>query len=307
MQVTKQPHVYEVFASVGAASLLEFRSQFQRLHDESPLRAAKLFLYYLGCRGLDPIAQAMAFWATSGTMYISLLLDTSEARADSLSPEIASHALPHLNELDPQFLFKLARSMAALTEPAALLRALTLAPALGDYSILIPWLRSLVHHSNTHVRSRAAKILCQLRPNKGLLSRHMQSPDPRVRASVMEALWQPKILPPANDILPLFRSALADPNHRVVANALVGLYRFGETDALLKMIALSSDKQHMFRAATAWAMGVVDDSRAVPILRQLRFDPSFTVRQRAATSLHTLLPLETDIYDTVSDLQVLPA
>lgn len=292
MQIAKQPEIYEVFASVGAASLLEFRRQYQRLHDEAPVRAGKLFLYYLACRGLDPLAHAMGFWATSGTTYIALLLDTHADSSGGISIEIACNAAPLLSQVDEQFLFKLARSMAALTDPAAILRALRIAPSLGDYSILIAWIRTLIHHSDSRVRSRAAKLLCQLRPNKGLIDRHLHSPDPRIRASVLEVLWQPQIMGPGESPLPLLHSALDDTNHRVVANALVGLYRAGETDAIHRMIALSLNKRHLFRAATAWAMGVVDDSRALPVLRHLTADPSFTVRLRASTSLFSISPVE---------------
>jgi HEAT repeat protein len=104
----------------------------------------------------------------------------------------------------------------------------------------------------------------------------------------MEALWQPTAVEVAQDVLPFFRIALADPNHRVVANALVGLYRLGETEALQKMIVHCSDGQHLFRAAMAWAMGVIDDTRAVPTLKNLSVDRSFTVRQRASSSLLSL-------------------
>jgi HEAT repeat protein len=288
MQIVEQPRVYEVFGSAAAASLQEFRRQFQAVHSQTPLRAVKLFLYYLGTRGLDPVSESMAFWSTSGTTYISVLLATGPLLAESLSPEIAANAIALLPRLDPQFLFKFARSAAALREVEEILHALRLAPALGDYSILIPWLRALIQSSNLRLRSRAAKLLCQLRPNKGLIDRHLHSSDPRIRAAVMEALWQPKVLDTTEDVLPFFRTALTDSNHRVVANALVGLYRLGETDALNSMIAHCADKQHLFRAAMAWAMGVVEDARAVPSLLHLTLDRSYTVRQRATNSLATL-------------------
>jgi hypothetical protein len=288
MQIVEQSRAHEVFGSTGAASFKEFRRQFQEVYRKTPLRAVKLFLYYLGTRGLDPISEAMAFWAASGTSYILVLLDVGPAAADSLSTEIAAGAIALLPRLDPQFLFKFARTVAAFKEPDAILRALHLAPALGDYSILIPWLRSLLQSSNLRLRSRAAKLLCQLRPNKSLLDRLLHSPDPRIRAAVMEALWQAKALDPTEIVLPFFRTALADTNHRVVANALVGLYRLGDTEALNQMINHCADKQHLFRAAMAWAMGEVEDARAVPSLLNLTFDRSYTVRQRASNSLAAL-------------------
>ena len=181
MQIVEHARIYEVSASAGYASLLEFRRQFQELYRQAPLRAIRLFLHYLGTRGFDPISESMAFWATSGTTYISVLLDAAPLSTDSLAPEIMSGAIALLPRLDPQFLFKFARSCAALKEQEAILHALQLAPSLGDYSILIPWLRSLIQSSNLRLRSRAAKLLCQLRPNKTLIDRHLHSPDPRIR------------------------------------------------------------------------------------------------------------------------------
>jgi hypothetical protein len=300
MQITLKPPAYQALSFGGTESLLEFRRQFQILHDTSPIRAIRLFLYYLGSRGLDPLAHSMAFSATSGTMYISLLLDGSPENGvgtenvDSLSPKIASNAMALLSQLDPQFLFKFARNLGALTHPDAVLRGLHLVPAMGDYSIVIPWLRTLTEHSDVRIRARATKLLCVLRPNTGLINRYLQSADARIRSSAVEALWNPKVIETFADVLPALRSAAGDPNHRVAANALVGLYRFGETEALFKMIALCSKKQHLFRAAMAWAMGFVDDSRAVPTLRNLTHDQSFTVRKRASFSLSSLAPLPDD-------------
>jgi hypothetical protein len=265
--------------------LSEFRRQFQELHENSPLRAIKLFFLYLESRGLDDSSRAMAFFSTSGNTYISLLLDAGSNQPETLSVEGAVKIIPLLISADPQFLFKFATSLAALTDPASILGGLTLVPALGDYSIMIPWLRSLSAHSDTRVCSRAAKLLCQLRPSKGLIDRYLQSHDARVRAAVMEALWNPKAIHVNDVTLHVLRSAVADPHHRVAINALVGLYRLGEIESLHKLLALCSSKQHLFRAATAWALGAIQDSRAIPALRKLTLDHSFTVRQQAANSL----------------------
>gem|GEM_PF-2740049 len=275
----------------GAETLAEFFRQFQLLYNNSPLRAIKLFLLYLDSHGLDPVARCMASLATEGGIYVSLLLETDHACADSLSSEAAARTLPLLLDLDSQFLLKFAKNVGNLKKPEAILHALYLVPGLVDYSILIPWLRSLCEHSDVKVRSRAVKLLCQLRPNKGMIHHYLQSQDPRVRAGVMEALWNPKALRADHDLLGFLKSALSDSNHRVVVNALVGLYRLGETESLQKMLAMCSNKQHLSRAATAWGMGEVEDSRAIPALRQLTQDRSFTVRQRASSSLLILASL----------------
>jgi hypothetical protein len=283
-------YLHEFNASIASGRLNEFRGRFQRLYENAPIRAVKYFLYYAATVGFDPISEAMAFWATSGTLYISILLDTEAANSGRLALKNATQSLPVLGLFDRQFYFKFAYSVAALTNADTILRALHLAPALGDYSILIPWLRGLEKNSDSRVRARAAKLLCQLRPNNGNIQRHMQSTDGRVRASALEALWDSKNVVRDGDAFRFFRSALTDSHHRVVANALVGLYRLGELEAIHKMISLSSNKQHLFRAAMAWAMGVVEDSRAIPTLETMKADRCYAVRQRAHHSLATLSP-----------------
>ena len=272
----------------GDPSVADFRTQFQMVHERAPIRAIKLFFYYLSARGVDAVAHEMAFWATSGNMYVGMLLDTDVLDQETIPLSTATQILPLLLLVDAQFLIKLARTIAALKDPAAVLRALRLVPALGDYSILIPWLRSLDSHSDSRIRSLSAKPLCQLRPSSGLIKHHLQSRDARVRASIMEALWNAHVHRSDQQVVRYLRTAVEDENHRVVANALVGLYRLGESQALEKMIALCSTKQQLFRAAMAWAMGVVDDSRAVPSLQRLARDPSFIVRKRAKSSLEAL-------------------
>jgi len=280
--------VHEVFASIGADSLADFETRYREMYEASPLRAVRLFLYYLSVRGLDPLADVMAYWAASGTLHISVLLDTNVLDKESITPAVAYHAMPFLPELDPRFLYKFATTVAALEDVVAIQRALRLVPALFDYSILIPWLRTLSGHSDARVKSRAVKLLCQVRPSSGQIKRTLESRDDRVRASVIEALWNPRMTRKDQEVRSILQAAVNDPSHRVVANALVGLYLMGDSDALQKMIELCEAKNHLFRAAMAWAMGVVEDLRAVPALQRLALEPSFIVRQRAANSLLAL-------------------
>jgi hypothetical protein len=280
--------VHEVFASIGAESLADFETRYRQMYEACPLRAVRLFLYYLSVRGLDPLADVMAYWAASGTLHISVLLDTDVLDKESVTPAVAYHAIAFLPDLDPRFLYKFATTVAALEDVVAIQRALRLVPALCDYSILIPWLRTLCGHSDARVKSRAVKLLCQLRPSSGQIRRTLESRDDRVRASAIEALWNPRMTRKDQEVRNILQAAVNDPSHRVVANALVGLYLLGDREALQKMIELCEAKNHLFRAAMAWAMGVVEDLRAVPALQRLAQEPSFIVRQRAANSLLAL-------------------
>lgn len=271
-----QPSIHERFDALASADLAKFREFFRRMHKLFPQEAAESCLWYIGAHGLDKAAQAMAYWISADATYITVLLD-----AESLPVEVASKAIAVVRNVDSQFYIRFLKSAAALESPAAIVHGLALLPAMGDYSILIPWLRTLSQSLDERVRARSTKLLCELRPNKTLIERQLQSDNPRIRSGALEALWQA----PIPESAALLRSSLTDSHHRVVGNALVGLYKVGESDALDKMVELSKHKDQLFRAAMAWAMGVAKDARAIPALQELTRDRSYMVRKRALTSL----------------------
>ena len=246
------------------------------MHKLFPAEAAEACLLYIAAHGLNAAAQSMTYWLTADATYMSVLLDL-----ESLPVETALKAVGIVKNVDPQFFVRFLKATVAVSSSPLIIRALALLPAMGDYGILIPWLRSLAQSSDNRVRARSTKLLCELRPNRSLIERQLQSTDPRVRAGAIEALWQ-AIIPDAEVLL---RSVFTDTHHRVVANALVGLYRVGAADALPEMMKWSAHKDHLFRASMAWAMGFVKDARAVPTLQELTRDRSHMVRKRALASL----------------------
>jgi hypothetical protein len=200
-----------------------------------------------------------------------------------VAPEVARKAFAVLKTVDPSFIINFLKASDRISSPQAILRALSVVPGLGDYSILIPWLRKLCIHADERVRSRSIKLFCELRPNKALIERQMQSDEPRVRANAIEALWHSRTL----DATAFFKSATSDVNHRVVGNALVGLHLQGDPSAVTKMIELSQSPDPLFRAAMAWCFGFIRDERAISVLDVLSKDASARVRKRALASLQT--------------------
>jgi hypothetical protein len=225
----------------------------------------------------------MAFWLSSQGKYINILFES-----DAVPADVACKVLATLKTVDEAFLVRFVKAAEQITAPLAILRAMSLVPGLGDYSILIPWLRKLCDHTDRRVKSRAVKLLCEVRPNKALVERQLLSNDPRVRANAIEALWASR----SPDSIALFQVAASDPNHRVVGNALIGLYLQGHPSALAKMIEASQSPDPLFRAAMAWCFGFIRDERCIPLLEGLLKDPSIVVRKRAERSLaQTLTPL----------------
>ncbi len=116
------------------------------------------------------------------------------------------------------------------SSPQAVARALALLDGLKDYSVLFPWLRGLTACADERIRSQAVKAFCKLRSNTAVILRQLKAEDGRVRANAIEALWMIQT-PEAADI---FREALGDRHHRVVVNALIGLYRQNDPSAFEK-------------------------------------------------------------------------
>jgi hypothetical protein len=166
-----------------------------------------------------------------------------------------------------------------------LCRALDLIEKIGYYNDVLPWLCALTEKGGERVRSKAAKLLCKAMPRKPLVERLLKSNDARVRANAVEALWFHQ----TPDATAIFRQALSDPSHRVVVNALIGLYHQHDSLAMQQLIELSNHPSQMFRTAALWGFLCLQDDRAIGPLKSLVQDPSDVVRDKANNVLAKLL------------------
>jgi hypothetical protein len=196
----------------------------------------------------------------------------------------AIHAALILRRNDPQLFFSTFASLCSTLDEGSserLFRALELLDSLGYYDALLPWLRALTENAHARVRSKAAKLLCKAVPKKLLIERQLRSEDSRVRANAIEALWFYQ----TSESAIIFRNALSDPCHRVVVNALIGLYRQKDDTAMQKLIALSQHPSELVRAAVIWAFVQLDDDRAIAPLKSLVNDSCEVIREKAAHAL----------------------
>jgi hypothetical protein len=273
---TQGASIPNLLADMASGTLADFAAQFARLRKMFPDEVAEACLHFIASHEISPAGRNMAFWLSSQGKYINILFES-----DSVPSDVACKALATLKTVDEVFLVRFLRAAEQVTAPLAMLRAMSLVPGLGDYSILIPWLRKLCDHADRRVKSRAVKLLCEVRPNKALVERQLLSNDSRVRANAIEALWASF----SPDSIALFQAAESDPNHRVVGNALIGLYLQGKPSALAKMIELSRSPDPLFRGAMAWCFGFIHEQCCIPLLEGLLKDPSVVVRKRAERSL----------------------
>jgi hypothetical protein len=265
------------YARTDAARFTVF---FRRMRISDPEDCALGCLQHLSESGDPQISRQMTLWLCSGVEYIGRVFDPQIAPLDGTKRLAIT-----LRDADPQFFTKLSRFLQDPRTPKPnplIVRLLSVVPALGECGMLLPWLRTLDDHPDDSIRLQAAKTQCQIRPTWAMVDRLLQSPEPQTRADALEALWRE----PNSESRTVFHYASTDSDHRVVSNALVGLYLAGEENlSIEKMGQLAEHKSAMFRLAAVAAMTKIRDERCVPTLKRLALDQTPIVRNAAKTAL----------------------
>lgn len=110
----------------------------------------------------------------------------------------------------------------------------------------------------------------------------MSAEESRIRANTVEGLWGVNS-PAARAVM---KEAMQDVDHRVVANALVGMHLLDGLASVAKDVEVMAESSNArFRAAAAFAMGAMGESHFVPLLSQLVKDFDPRVRSSALRAL----------------------
>lgn len=284
----------QILAALAKGDPAKFTSFFTRVRQAYPEEVTQIALRHLAFEPENAAAHEMAAWLAAQSVYVRLLFDPV-----FLSLEGARRVLAVMRVADANFSRKLSRAMEEATDADCLVRALTLMEDIEDYSAFYPRLCTLTWHPDNYIRSKAVLSLCRMRPNRSLIDRQLESPDGRVRANAVEALWHA----PQGSAIRVFQEALGDDHHRVVVNALVGLYYHKDESYYEKMLALAGHPEPRFRAALGWAIGHITaeqiaadqkEQRLVMMLEKLAADSSPEVRTRAVAALETLVSKKGD-------------
>lgn len=285
-QSVPKDSVAEALAFDPPADPTRFADFFRFLRRAFPDETTQVILHKLACGTLHPFTTEALEWLAFGGRYLPYLLEE-----DNLSREEAARVAGQLRESDPKFLSYFSSLPARRNggaDSSQLSNALGLVEAVGAHESLFWWLYGLTQHTDQRIRSRAAKMVCELRPNTELIERQLQSHDARVRANAVEALWSVRT-PNATRIL---RQAASDSSHRVVMNALVGLYIQGDNAVIDRIIEFARHTSPLFQSAAAWALGCIGHPSGIPVLRELAADRCAMVRKRAQASLEKLAQAE---------------
>lgn len=144
-------------------------------------------------------------------------------------------------------------------------------------------LAKLLRNPDTQIRSKAALLYSRASNNPEWVRKMLADPDARVRANAVEGLWETQTTE-ANSV---FKEAALDPNHRVMANALVGLHLSGGEliEVMEPLHGMTRRPEPTARAAAAFAMGRIKHADCIPILECLLKDTDQTVRGQALQAL----------------------
>lgn len=275
--------VEDALWSMASAESDKFSAFFKRLRQAFPQKVALACIGYIAENGLDAAGQKMAYWLMIENKDLGILLDS-----EAVSEDAAKSVVRALSRWNFLFLARFVDEVKQISQPVRLQRALSLVPAVGDYTVLIYWLRALSSKSDGRIRSRAVKLMCDARPNISQIRRLLVCDrDARVRSNALEALWHVKI----PEAIPILTLGLSDRHHRVVGSALVGLYLHGDASVMQRILVLCDSHQAPFRAAMAWCLGFILNKDGIPLLQKLSEDRSAMVRQRAKQSLLSLQSL----------------
>jgi len=238
----------------------------------------RVSLLHLGSGANGPAECHLAQLLGAERAYVDILTDP-----DQITDREAITAASMMSVGDPVFCRKLLE-MRGSRDVRRISRILQLIDRSEQGMVLVPWLRDLVDDENPRLASKAAMILSRLTRNPMVVHRFLRSGDPRVRANAVEGLWGGNI----ECTRTLLHAAAADSNHRVVANALVELYRCGDSLGQTRIEELVGHADPLFRAAMAWAIGEIGRPELLPALQLLEHDSALTVRLRAGRTLKRL-------------------
>jgi HEAT repeat protein len=160
-------------------------------------------------------------------------------------------------------------------------RCLEILDAVSSGRRIIMPMMQLMNSENQRVRSKVARILGSRVENLTWTRKFLSEVDDRTRANIIESLWRSD----SPKIREVFQRALQDESNRVRGNAILALYRLGDSSVLPAIRALAESREPNWRATGAWVMGATGDLRFRGLVNGLRQDSETVVRAAALRAL----------------------
>lgn len=218
----------------------------------------------------------------------------------SFSLEVAISLAKRLTRLDPLLDVKLVKRTFGNLQGGAVevgmnpddvsvaLRLLDILTETSDPIRTMGILKSLLQHSEPRLRSHAVLLAGRSNRNAAWVSPFLKDPDFRVRACAVQTLWGVD----SPDVLPVFREAVSDADARTAGNAILGLYQYGQVEAISLLLRMSERSESGFKSSAAWVMGETGDPRFLSFAARMLKEPDEAVRRNAFRSVARLKTID---------------
>ena len=176
------------------------------------------------------------------------------------------------SRLQPALEMALSRALQGHATPERSTHVLRILELLGTITTQNCWpsfQSELMAHPDARVRSKAALLIGKSTKNTAWIGRSLMDKDARVQANAVEALWSLD----AGEARPFLSTALRSRNHRVSANAALGLYRLSDVKVVRPLLDMVRHSDPLFQASGLWVIAETEDPRFIPFLME-RFKTS---------------------------------
>jgi len=189
----------------------------------------------------------------------------------------------------PRFEFDLskylqAQCMATTVDHPTVFRGLEVLAGILDETRLFAFLRPFLRSKDTTIASKSILILGRQSRDLGWMTSIRGEGDERIRANLVESLWARR----GPEVEQVLLGALRDPHHRVVANAVYGLYLMESEAWVAGLDGLLGSDDPAVRRAAIWVIKSTGGAAAVARLKPLIRDPDPSVRRAAFAALVSL-------------------
>lgn len=189
----------------------------------------------------------------------------------------------------PGFEFELSkflqtRCMTTTIDHPTVFRGIEVLGSLLDESRLLAFMRPFLRSRDAQIASKSALILGRQSRGLGWMTNIRAESDDRIRANLVESLWSRR----EPEVEQVLQGALRDSHHRVVANAVYGLYLMESEAWIAGLDGLLRSHNPVCRRSGIWVIQSAGGTMAAARLKPLIRDADPSVRRAAFAALKSL-------------------
>src|ERR1700693_1752459 len=268
-----EPGLLESYAK-DISALVESFSEKDTVGKQSLVQLLASDAHVFSAASIRVLANAEA---SAGARFLTYLLTKEKLLTaglrdpDTCSLKDAVAAVRAIGDMGPRFQAALEMDLSAALHGRAtqestlqVMRILDLLGAIPTQNFWPSFQSELMAYPDRAVRSKAALLIGRNTTHPAWIKKQLMDSDARVQANAVEALWGMD----AAEARPVFTAALRSPNNRVVANAILGLYRLSDLKAVTDLLDMARHPDPLFRASAWWAIAETEDPRFIPFLME---------------------------------------